>query len=188
VNLLALRAQLEDELTIPQVLQRVKALTLEGYAHQDVPFEQVVEALHPLRTLSHSPVYQVVLTLQNTPQSELKLPGLALQLEEIASNTETADLRLVLYESEDGIRGNLSYASDLFDQATIERWVQHYQAVLTSIVQDDRQPLGTVSLLDEPARQRVLHEFNATAVPYPQDRLIHELFEEQVRQARMQWR
>src|SRR4029077_332325 len=72
VNTLALRVQLEGELTIAEVLERVEALTLEGYAHQDAPFEQVVEALQPPRTLSHSPVFQIALTLQNTPHSELK--------------------------------------------------------------------------------------------------------------------
>jgi NRPS condensation-like uncharacterized protein len=79
VNTLALRVQLEDELTIAEVLERVKALTLEGYAHQDAPFEQVVEALQPPRTLRHSPVFQVMLMLQNTPRSGLQLPGLTLR-------------------------------------------------------------------------------------------------------------
>jgi amino acid adenylation domain-containing protein len=179
VNTLALRVQLEGELTIAEVLERVKTLTLEGYAHQDVPFEQVVEALQPPRTLGHSPVFQVVLTLQNMPHGELKLPGLALQGQGTPSNTEKFDLTLTLQEGEAELQGSLSYASDLFERVTIERWVQQYRAVLMAMVQDDRQPLGAVSLLDESARHQVLEEFNATAVPYPQDKLVHELFEEQ---------
>jgi amino acid adenylation domain-containing protein len=180
VNTLALRVQLEGELTIAEVLERVKTLTLEGYAHQDVPFEQVVEALQPPRTLSHSPVFQVMLILQNTPHGELKLPGLALQEQGTPSNTEKFDLTLTLHEGEAELQGSLSYASDLFERVTIERWVQQYQAVLMAMVQDDRQPLGAVSLLDESARHQVLEEFNATAMPYPQEKLVHELFEEQV--------
>jgi len=179
-NTLALRVRLEDALTISEVLERVKALTLQGYAHQDVSFEQVVEALQPPRTLRHGPIFQVMLALQNTPQSELKLPGLVLQPQGTSLNTEKFDLTLSLYEAEEEIRGSLGYASDLFDRVTIERWVQHYQAVLTAMVQDERQPMGAVSLLDEWARRQVLKEFNATAVPYRQDRLVHELFEEQV--------
>src|SRR5262249_7445465 len=135
----------------------------------------------PPRTLSHSPVFQVVLTWLNAPQGELKVPGLGLQAQGIPSNTEKLDLTLVLQEEEGQIRGSLSYATDLFDQVTIERWVRHFQRVLTAMVQDDRQPLGAVSLLDEPARRQVLEEFNATQMPYPQDQLIHGLFEEQVR-------
>jgi amino acid adenylation domain-containing protein len=180
VNTLALRVQLQDEWTIAEVLERVKELTLEGYARQDVPFEQVVERLQPLRTLSHSPVFQVILELQNAPQSELKLPGLALQAQATPSHAEKFDLTLSLQEGEEGIRGSLSYATDLFDQATIERWVGYFRAVLSAMVRDDRQPLGAVSLLDSLARRQILEEFNATAMPYPQDRLVHELFEEQV--------
>jgi amino acid adenylation domain-containing protein len=183
VNTLALRVQLDPGVSVSELLRQVKELTLQGYAHQEVPFEQVVEVLNPPRSLSHAPLFQAMLVLQNAPAAELRLPGLRLQAQ--ASELESAqfDLMLSLQEVQGRIEGTLSYASDLFTPPTIRRWLEHFREVLRQMVGDARQRVGELSLLGEQDRKQVLEGFNATRQEYPQDRLIHELFEEQVRRS-----
>jgi amino acid adenylation domain-containing protein len=179
VNTLALRVQLEDELSVAALVRRVKELTLTAYGHQEVPFEQVVEALQPPRSLSQSPLFQVMLVLQNAPSSELRLSGLSLAAQELPS-AAAFDLALMLTEVGPRIVGSFTYASDLFDRSTIERWVEHFQAVLNAMVADANQRISEIGLLTDRERRRVLETFNATQAAYPSDKLIHELFEAQV--------
>jgi amino acid adenylation domain-containing protein len=183
VNTLALRTLLNDDLSVDAALKQVKATTLAGYANQDVPFEKVVEALNPPRNLSQSPVFQAMLVLQNAPQSEFKLPDLTLAPLPIWSKTEKFDLTLSLHEAEDEIVGGLSYASDLFDRNTIERWVTHFKVALAGMARDATQQVGAVPLLSEDERRQVIAGFNATRVEHSPHKMIHELFEEQVERA-----
>ncbi|MFI4982654.1 MAG: AMP-binding protein, partial [Nevskiales bacterium] len=157
-------------------------MTLAAYSHQDAPFEQVVEAVRPPRSLSHSPIFQVVFVLQNAPQSELGLSGLTLGAEEIPRRTAQFDLSLELQESGPVIQGALGYASDLFDSATIERWVGHLTAILSGMVQDVRRPMHELSLLGSEERLQVLEYFNETQIDFPQDLLVHQMFERQARE------
>src|SRR5262249_36991741 len=157
----------------------VKALTLSAYAHQDVPFEQVVEAIQPPRSLSHSPVFQVMLALNNTPQSALTLPGLKLSEEATPNQTARFDLSLLLGESGDAITGELEYASDLFDQGTIERWLGYFKVILTEMAANADSKVRELALLKEDERRQLLKDFNATEVEYPTHKRLHELFEAQ---------
>ncbi|WP_420714784.1 amino acid adenylation domain-containing protein, partial [Roseateles sp. SL47] len=182
VNTLALRVRLEDDPTVQELLQQVKASTLDAYEHQDLPFEQVVEALQPQRSLSHSPLFQNMLSLNNTPvQGPLQLSGLSISTLAPDSGSTQFDLSLALSETPEGLSATLSYASALYEPSSIQRLEGYLQAVLRGLVEDPTQRVSELALLSAAQRRQVLEEFNATARAYPQDELIHELFEEQVR-------
>ena len=118
--------------------------------------------------------------LQNTPQSELQLPGLTLSSQKVSHNTAQFDLTLSLQESQEQIVGGFNYASDLFDRATVERWAEHFRLVLSAMVSGADRQIKDLSLLGDIERDRLLHEFNATEVEYPQGKAVHQLFEDQV--------
>ena len=181
VNTLALRARVDEQQSVIELLSQVKETTLGAYAHQGAPFEQVVEALQPVRSLSHSPVFQVMLVLQNVPHGELQLPGLRLSPQGLSRNVAQFDLTLWLQEVGDEIAGVLDYASDLFEESTVQRWAGYLQRVYEQMGRDAHQELNVISVLDESEREQLLRGFNATEVAYPQESLIHELFEAQVR-------
>ncbi|HEY6921962.1 MAG TPA: condensation domain-containing protein, partial [Steroidobacteraceae bacterium] len=179
VNALALRIQLGDDPTVTQLLERIKDITLAAYAHQDVPFEQVVEALRPVRTLSHSALFQVLLALVNAPDGgAATVPGLELTPLPSIPPTTHFDLTLLLADTGTVISGNLHYSTDLFDHATAERLCLHFSTVLHAMVADESQRVGTLPLLTAPERHQLLVEWNATRAPHsPQ--LIHESIEAQ---------
>ncbi|WP_369981515.1 non-ribosomal peptide synthase/polyketide synthase [Xanthomonas bundabergensis] len=179
VNTLALRVDLNADPTVAELMAQVRATTLGAYAHQDLPFEQVVEALQPERSLSHSPLFQVSLDLQNTPQSDFCLPGLTLTAQETQSPTSQFDLSLALLEEGDAIRGVLKYATDLFDRARIERLAGHFDILLRALVSDSQLRVSELPLLTDAELHQLLVEFNETERPYPHDRCIHALFETQ---------
>ncbi|MDQ1925113.1 non-ribosomal peptide synthetase, partial [Massilia pseudoviolaceinigra] len=184
VNTFALRVQLDDDPSVVQLLAQIKTNTLESYAHQDIPFEQVVDALKPVRSLSHSPVFQAMLVLQNTPMDgALNLPGLTLSGIATPHSTTHFDLSLSLSETGESITGALEYASDLFEQATMERLVEHLRILLSGMVADETKRISQLPLLSSAQRQQLLADFNNTAVDYPQNQLIHQLFEAQVANA-----
>nr|WP_236432391.1 non-ribosomal peptide synthetase [Pseudomonas syringae] len=183
VNTLALRIRPEGRLSVAALLEQVKAVMLAAHAHQDLPFEQVVEALQPPRSLGHSPIFQVMLALNNTPGGgELSLPELSLEPLQAPHTTAQFDLSLALVEADGGLIGSLEYASDLFERATIERIAGHLQVLLEGMVADDQQSVGELPLLSCEQRRQVLESFNDTAAAYPADTLLHQLFEEQVAQ------
>ncbi|PBP78634.1 non-ribosomal peptide synthetase, partial [Pseudomonas syringae] len=183
VNTLALRIRPEGGLSVAALLEQVKAVMLAAHAHQDLPFEQVVEALQPPRSLGHSPIFQVMLALNNTPGGgELSLPELSLEPLQAPHTTAQFDLSLALVEADGGLIGSLEYASDLFERATIERMAGHLQVLLEGMVADDQQAVAELPLLSCEQRRQVLESFNDTAAAYPADKLIHQLFEEQAAQ------
>jgi amino acid adenylation domain-containing protein len=178
VNTLALRVRLHDNPTLAQLLERIKADTLDAYAHQDLPFEQVVEAVNPVRSMSHPPVFQVSLTLNNMPNGgATSLPGLRLEQVESSHHTAKVDVSLLLAESGEHIEGSLVYASDLFAASTIERWSGHLQCVLAAMVEDDQRRVSEVALLSSGERAQLLHTFNASQRDYPHGELIHHMIE-----------
>ncbi|KPW56401.1 Amino acid adenylation, partial [Pseudomonas caricapapayae] len=183
VNTLALRIRPQGHLSVAALVEQVKAVMLAAHAHQDLPFEQVVEALQRPRSLGHSPIFQVMLALNNTPGGgELSLPELSLEPLQAPHTTAQFDLSLALVEADGGLIGSLEYASDLFERATIERMAGHLQVLLEGMVADDQQSVGELPLLSCEQRRQVLESFNDTAAAYPSDKLIHQLFEEQVAQ------
>ncbi|MCF5455205.1 non-ribosomal peptide synthetase, partial [Pseudomonas syringae] len=182
VNTLALRVNVSDEPTVETLLSRVKACTLAAYEHQDLPFEQVVELLKPVRSLSHSPLFQAMLSWQNTPPAELALAGLELTLLDSVARTTKYDVSLDLAEVEGRIVGSLEYATALFDRETAQRYVTYLERVLRAMVENERQVVGAIELLGETERRQVLVEFNATQQAWQQDLLVHQLFEQQAQQ------
>jgi amino acid adenylation domain-containing protein len=179
VNTLALRIDLKDTPRFEELLQQIQRVAVDAYAHQDLPFERLVEELNPDRNLSHTPLFQVMFVLQNVPLGALELGGLTIT--PIAPEHVIAkfDLSLELSESAQGIEGWLEYNTDLFDRATIRRMVGHWQTLLEGIAADSGQSIAALPLLTDAERQQ-LAAWNDTAAAYPQGRCIHQLFETQV--------
>ncbi len=178
VNMLVLRTDLSGDPTFRDLLQRVREVCLEAYAHQDLPFEKLVEELQPERSLNHSPLFQVVLVLQNAPLKELHLPELTLSPVGGESGTAKFDLVFGLLEAEKRLIGSLEYSRDLFEAATIKRLLGHYQTLLAAVVADPGQRLSRLPLLTE-AEEQQLAAWNHTSEEYPRE-VIHQLFEAQV--------
>ena len=179
VNMLALRTDLSGEPSFRELLSRVKEVTLGAYAHQELPFEKLVAELQPERDLSRPPIFQVVLALQNLPHESLDLAGITWRRTGAEHKTAQFDLSLHVAETAAGMAAFFEYATDLFDRATIERMVEHFQRLLTGIVVDPQCRISALPLLSEREQQELLHEWNDTAVMYPQERGLHELFSEQ---------
>ncbi len=181
VNTLVLRTRFEDNPSIKDLLARVRETTLKAYEYQDVPFEQLVEALQPQRSLSYSPLFQVMFILQNAPMGEVELPGVTLTQIEQEKTTAKFDLTVSMTETAQGLVGEWEYNSDLFDGATIERMTAHFQNLLSAIVINPQQTVAELSLLSEAERHQLLTKWNKTEREYPSDKCIHQLFEEQVK-------
>ncbi|MBR8840976.1 MAG: amino acid adenylation domain-containing protein, partial [Stigonema ocellatum SAG 48.90 = DSM 106950] len=180
VNTLVLRTSFEDNPSFESLLSQVRETTLKAYEHQDVPFEVVVEALQPQRSLSHSPLFGVMFVLQNAPMSEVKLPGVTLTQLDHQSTIAKFDLTLSMSETDQGLVGSWEYNTDLFDGSTISRMAGHFQNLLSAIVENPQQTVGEIPLLSEAERHQLLVEWNDTLSEYPQDKCIHQLFSEQV--------
>ncbi len=180
VNTLVIRTDLSGEPSFKQLLHRVRETALDAYAHQDVPFEKLVEALQPERDLSHTPLFQVMLVLQNTPMQAQELPGLRLQPLEVDSGTVQYDLVLSLREEVDRLSGALEFNTDLFEGDTVERMLGHFKILLQGLVAAPEQSILSVPLLPEAEQHQVLEAWNDTVAEYPRDRCIHQLFEAQV--------
>jgi amino acid adenylation domain-containing protein len=179
VNTLALRLDLSGGATLGEVLQRVKNRTLEAQQHQDLPFEQVVEIVRPLRSLAYTPVFQVMFAWQNRGASAVEIPGLTVTQIAAGHSFAKFDLTLTLAETDGCITGGLEYATALFDQTTIERHVEYLRTLLQAMVADDGRAIDQLPLLSDAERHQLLVEWNATAAEYPREQCIHELFEAQ---------
>ncbi|KAK3805290.1 MAG: hypothetical protein J3Q66DRAFT_423006 [Benniella sp.] len=179
VNTLALRIDLSGDPTVRQLLERVRKTSLDAQNHQDFPFEQVVDIVQPPRSLSHSPLFQVMFALQNNELTEWHLPNV--EVFEFSSSYKIAkfDLCLALHESNNGIAGSLSYSTALFDRATMERHVGYLYSMLHAMVADLDQPVTSVSLISQDERDLVLGKWNETQQDYPAELCIHHLFEQQ---------
>ncbi|WP_407882798.1 condensation domain-containing protein, partial [Scytonema sp. NUACC26] len=160
-NTLVLRANLSDNPSFSDLLSQVREMALGAYAHQDVPFEQLVEQLQPERSLSHTPLFQVMFTLQ-APLSELQFSDLTGSLLAAESSTAKFDLTLVLENTGAGLMGVIEYNTDLFDAATIVRMAGHYQTLLEAVVSDPHQKLSELPLLTANEQNQLLMEWNDT--------------------------
>ncbi|MFC5743626.1 non-ribosomal peptide synthetase [Dyella tabacisoli] len=183
VNTLVLRTRLEPQMTFRELVQRVKQVTLAAYDHQEVPFEKLVVELQPERDLSRQPLFQVYLALQNLPAGALRLPDLAVELEDLEHGVSKFDLSLYVEETPTGLHGTFEYATDLFDQATVERFADYLQRILNAAVVDPQCQIARLSMLGEPERRELLTTWNATREPYPASRCVHDLIAEQARRA-----
>src|ERR1044072_3466603 len=156
VNTLALRTEVRGDENFKELLGRVKETCLGAYAHQDLPFEKLVEELQPERSLNHTPLFQVSFALQNIPVDERSLPGLSLSVMQTGHVTSKFDLTLLVAEDACELKGSLEYNSDLFDAVTIERLAEHFKNVLEAVVANPDQRILSLPLLSTTRREGVI--------------------------------
>ncbi|MBA2930407.1 amino acid adenylation domain-containing protein [Pseudomonas sp. CCUG 57209] len=181
VNTQVLRAELNGQARFVDVLQQVKHHALQAQAHQDLPFEQLVEALQPERSLSHSPLFQVMYNHASVqPQNSVSLPGLSLEVLEGTLPSTQFDLSLDTTESADDLLATLTYAIDLFEASTVQRLAGHWQNLLQAIVRNPQQRLGELDMLGREERHLMLHDWSSATLDYPSEQRVHQLFEAQV--------
>ncbi len=181
VNTLVLRTDLSRDPSFRELLSRVRETCLGAYAHQDVPFETLVDELHPARDLSRSPLFQVVFSLQRVALPEVRVSGLSLEPLPADSGAVKFDLVLAMTDDESGLRGELKYRIELFDAATMQRLLGHFQTLLEGVVADPDRRLSALPFLSEAERRLVLDEWSGGRAVYPADACLHQLFEQQVR-------
>ncbi|RKH59280.1 non-ribosomal peptide synthetase, partial [Corallococcus interemptor] len=181
VNTLVLRAHVRPEESFRQLLSQVKATTLAAYEHQHVPFEKLVEVLQPSRDLSRSPLFQVMLVLQNAPAEALRVPGMAFQPIPLEGNSSRFDLALTLFEVPQGLTGFLEYSTDLFDASTVQRLMGHFGVLLSSLAAQPDARVSTLEVMTAEERQRLLVEWNETDTAFPRDTCIHHVVAEHAR-------
>ncbi len=180
VNTLVLRADMSGNPTFRDLLSRIREVALEAYAHQDLPFEKLVEELQPQRDLSFNPLFQAMFVLRNAPAEPLELAGVAVKPIEVETHSSMFDLTLYMTEEAEGLTGWFEYSTDLFSYVTIKRLVARLQTLLEGIVADPGKRISDLPLLPEAEATKVLVQWNDTCAGYPQDVLLHQLFEAQV--------
>jgi len=175
VNTLALRMSLASQSWLELLLQ-VKKVALDAYANQDVPFEKLVEDLRPEREMSHHPIVQVMMVLQNAPKEELELSGLTLVSIDTKTSTAKFDLTLSMWEAKDQLHGSIEYCPDLFDAETIERMAGHYQVLIAALVAEPSKRIDELDMLSQQERHQLLLEWNHIGRRYSQDQCLQDLF------------
>ena len=179
VNTLALRTTFEDNETFSDVLNKVKETTLQAYQHQDVPFDKLVDHLNISRVLNRNPVFQVEFSL-HSPSFEWSssLHKLFLENIHIGDHLARFDIRVLAIEDKENLFLNIEYSQDLFETETIKRMGDHFKELIEGILSNPTQDIQTLSLLTNPERHQLLIEWNDTKTDYPEDKTIHQLFEQ----------
>ncbi|WP_169734039.1 non-ribosomal peptide synthetase [Zymobacter palmae] len=183
VNTQALRVDLSAAPNTTTLLAQVRRVALEAQQHADIPFEQVVEAVAPSRSLAYSPLFQTMFTLQNTPQGQLTLPGIALEALTSEEAKAPFDLSVALEDIDGELVGSLFYATALFDADTLTQWLSAWTQLLSGMVRQPDTAVNALPMLSDDLRDQVVEDFNATAHDYPREASIHALVERQVEQA-----
>ncbi|KWC26759.1 non-ribosomal peptide synthetase [Burkholderia ubonensis] len=180
-NMLALRVDLSGNPGFGELLARVKRVALDGYSRQEIPFEQVVDALRLERNLSRTPVFQVVFAYEKASSQPVNFPGLVATPVSVETHTAKFDLTLHVQDAGHGLAGSLEYNLDLFDAATIERMAEHFRHLLEAVIADSNRPLGELSLLSDAERDTLTVEWNRTDTDFGADaeQPLHRLFEQQ---------
>ncbi|NPC80488.1 amino acid adenylation domain-containing protein, partial [Pyxidicoccus fallax] len=176
VNTVALRADLSGDPSFLELLGRVHEKVLGAFAHQDLPFEKLVESLRPERQLGVSPVFQVLFALQNAPLPPLHAPGLVMEAQPVDSGAAQVDLALLATELPQGLRAAVVYRTDLFDEATVARMLGHFQTLLEGLAAHPERRLSELPLMGEDEQRRVLREWNTTASDAPRESTLPEVF------------
>jgi amino acid adenylation domain-containing protein len=179
VNTLVMRTDLSGEPSFRDVLQRVRAVALGAYAHQDLPFEKLVEELQPERDLSRHPLFQVMFETQNEPDDLMRLPNLVMESVEVDDATAKFDLTMLVGDYEQGMSVRIEYSVDLFDAETIIRLGRHFETLLTGMVADPARAVADVPLLTDAEREQLKH-WNDTTTQFPHELCFHQLFAAQV--------
>jgi amino acid adenylation domain-containing protein len=183
VNTLVLRADFSADPTFRQFLAQVRETTLSAYDHQDLPFEKLVDAMNPERSLSFSPLFQVMFQLRNVPLEIPNPEGLKIEALDVDAQVAQFDLTLEVSERSGTLHCLLNYCTDLFDATTIRRMLDHYRTLLQQVVDDPDRKISLLPILTEAELQQILVEWNRTEVDYPRDHCVHELFQNQAEKA-----
>ncbi len=178
-NTLVLRSDVSGSPSFIDLLNQSKAMTLDAYAHQQMPFEQIVEVLQPERSLAHSPLFQIMLVLHNNEKSELSLPGLTLSPVNQAGTQSKFDLTLNVQETQDGLVLEWEYNTDLFKASTIASVADHFVLLCENIISSPKENVYALPMVNAAEIHQFLVEWNDTQVAYPDHLCIHELFEQQ---------
>lgn len=182
VNTLPLRTDLSGDPTFREALARVRKNTLDGYAHQDLPFERIVEEVQPERNPRYSPLVQTMFMLQTNEAKNFKLPGLSIEPIALDTGTSKFDLTLSVEEQGNGLLAQAEFCADLFSEATMERMLGHFENLLDGIAANPAQRIGEYQLPGEVERTQVLVKWNHTHTNYPREKTAVQLFEEQAAQ------
>ena len=179
LNSLALRTDLSGNPTFRELLTRVREVALGAYDHQDLPFEKLVEELQPERDLTQTPVFQVFINMYNFKEAGLELDQVSVEPIKTLDRVPQFDIEFYVREHDDGIHLMFDYDSDLFDAATIARMLGHFQVLLHSVVANPEQRISDLPILTDAEEHQLLVEWNDTKRDYPEDKCLHQLFEEQ---------
>ncbi len=183
VNTLALRTDLSGNPSFEELLRRVRETTIDAYAHQDFPFEKLVEELQPERDPSRTPLFQVLFSLDDVRALDWRLPGLTATALEMESATSKFDLSLLMANTGRELQATLEYNTDLFEASTIGRMAGSFERLLESVVAGPGRRLWELELLGEEERRQLLVEWNDTGADYPAGEPVHQLFEAQAARA-----
>lgn len=183
INTLALRTDLSGDPGFSELLGRVRDVSLGAYAHQDLPFEKLVEELKPKRDLSRTPVFQVVFNLQNSPMPKLGIPGLSIKSIDIDRGVSQFDLTLLMSKLDGQCHATVEYNSDLFTPATISRMFRSFQMLLEEAITKPCFRISRLPLVPKGELDQLVSGLNRTQLEFPRDRCFHQLFEEQVERA-----
>jgi amino acid adenylation domain-containing protein len=182
-NTLALRTDLSGDPTFTELLRRARGTMLGAYAHQDFPFEKLVDELKVERSLSYNPLFQVLFALQNASSETLELSGVELEGVAVDAGTTIFDMGWQLHEDDGQYKAHIEYKTGLFDEATVRRMAAAYRSLLRAIVADPDRRVWEYAFVPDEEREQVLVEWNRTEREVPAGRCVHELFEEQARRA-----
>ncbi|MEK2494649.1 amino acid adenylation domain-containing protein [Kitasatospora purpeofusca] len=178
-NMLALRTDLSGAPSFRELLGRVRPVCLGAFAHQELPFERLVEELHPRRDLSRTPVFQVSFVFQNIAMPSFDVAGLHLEPIEVAGSTARFDLELQVFDRPDGLSGRFEYNSDLFDAATVDQLAGHLRLLVEQLIAGPDLPVGAVPMLAAEEERRLREQGNDTGREWPDRAPVHRLFAEQ---------
>src|SRR6185503_18197892 len=176
VNTLALRTQLTGRETFGELVNKVRQVCLGAYAHQDLPFERLVEELQRGRDNTRSPLFQVMFTMREDMPADLHLPGLSVSTVAVENGTAKFDLTLTMLEDGADLAGKLEFNTDVFEHSTIAQLIHHFTTLLESVVTNADESIATLAFIDETERQQLVEEWNETTTDYPRNESIHELF------------
>ncbi|MGN6554325.1 MAG: non-ribosomal peptide synthetase, partial [Verrucomicrobiota bacterium] len=179
VNTIAVRTRIENNPTFIQLLASVRESSFQAFAHHQMPFDEVVKALQPERSLGKNPLFQVIMALHGGYPAQWTLGDLRASILEVETSTAKFDWTFLLEQTDDGIKGRLEYRTDRFEPAAIQRFLQQFRLVVDSIVADPARPISELPLLSDAERQLVLLDWNQTTTAYERNHGIHELFESQ---------
>ncbi len=178
VNTLVMRSDLGGNPTVAEFIQRVKQTALGAYAHQDLPFEKLVDAIQPERDVSHTPLFQVMFMLQNLPVSKQQISDITIEPMQVENGLSQFELTLALTETDEGLNGSLEYNTDLFEASTMQRFIEHFQRVLHQMVETPDKALNQISLVTPQEIKQLTRTWNETRREIP-EMAIHHLIEVQ---------